>query len=208
MAENKLVVINAALRALGETEVENVQQSDAASSLDDAWDDARRELLSDYYWPFAVKRATLVAASPVLTTEEALEWDYAYDLPNDWLRTNELSHSGDFRHGLIADWAFENNRILCDHTPVYIRYVFDNEELTSWDAKFDAAMAYQLALTSNLQITNSRALTADLDTLLTGKRYAARAKNARDQQPRQRPEGTWNKSRRGSRKLQGGWGQF
>lgn len=205
MADDKLAVINAAMREIGEPEVASAGENDASTSLDNVYDEARRELLRDYHWPFATKRATLSAGT--LSTEEALEWDYVFTEPADWLRTIALSHNGDFRAGLIHEWAFESGRFLCNHDAAYLQYVFDETTTTNWDAGFDAALPLMMALKSSRQITNSDSLSRRLEELLVGKRYQSRSNAAGDKGPTRLPTGRWNRARRGTG-LTGGWGQF
>lgn len=206
MATNALAIINAALREIGEPVVTAAADTSASRSLNAAYDEARRGILRKYVWGFNKKRATLTAG--VLSTEEALEWDYVYTLPADWLATVSISHNGDFDSGVIKHSDFENGRILCDHNTAYILYLFDNTTTTAWDASFDEAFPLYLALKSNLQITNSADLTDRLAVYLAGKELTARTNSARDKGPQRRPMGNWNRSRQRAGGLLGGWGQF
>ena len=211
MADDQLAVVNSALRELGDPPVTDVTETANARDIVNAYDETRREMLRDYYWPFAIKRAQLVTSATALSTVEALEWDYAFDKPSDWIRTDMLSRSGDFRRDPIWEFDDEQNRILCNEDEAYIRYVFDQDDTTEFDATFDVAFALALASKTATQVTQSVSLGQRLEAMTQDRRFSARHKATTDKdRVTSLPGGRWRAGRHGRNSLSrnGSWRQF
>lgn len=193
MATSKLAVVNSALNDLGEPQVETLTDTRAARDIDAIYDVTLRDMLRDYDWNFATKRATLTADT--LTTEEALEWDYVYLKPNDWIATHRLSMTGDFERNPYLLFADEQNRVLARDTPMYMKYTFLQEDTTEFDSTFDEALSLSLAVKSGYKITQSGALKERLTMALRDKRPMASHQSAGDQRPRFKPAGSWRRAR-------------
>lgn len=106
--------------------------------------ETRNEVFRAHPWNCATKRASLLANA----TAPIWGFDYAYEIPNDCLRVlevlDETGSSGAYREGY--DWQLEERNIVTDLTaPLYIRYIFENTVVTTYDAEFIKALSYKLA---------------------------------------------------------------
>lgn len=124
---------------------------------------ARRALLEEHHFPFALRRATLAE-----TTNESDVWTYCYSLPSnclrplriiernltvfegvDWLSDIQLQR-WDYANRLLnergsADFEIENG-LLFTHVPeAVLVYRTDVTDTSKFTASFDAALGFMLA---------------------------------------------------------------
>src|SRR3546814_13116476 len=82
----------------------------------------------------------------VNATAPAMEFDYAHDLPADWLRTITV-HDNDAGLGALPflEMEVDATRVLATNSAdVFLRYVYPHTTEARWPADF--VMALQLAL--------------------------------------------------------------
>lgn len=110
------------------------------------WDIARRALLRDGSFNFAMKRASL----PMLAEVPAHGYGRAFQLPADCLKLVEV-------YGWSrGDYQLEGTRILCDAgAPVQIRYIRDVEEPAEFDGLVAEAFAQKIACLIGNKIAGS-----------------------------------------------------
>lgn len=197
MAENKLAIINSALRSLGEPKVYALDETDTSEVLSDAYDEVRESLLRTHHFNFARKREQLTDVQ--VSTLEEVEYKYAFQEPSDLIAIMELSFNGDFKHGLITDYVHENGRILTAYETTFIRYIFNQTDTTKFDALFDKYLPVALAL-DNVEVVNlSSTKLQALDRKYKNYRHMAETANLRDTGPRRKQPGNWRRSRTGNR---------
>jgi hypothetical protein len=104
----------------------------------------RDALIRSHWWRFARARAILSAN----TTDEPLsEWDYAYDLPTDFLRMKKPYEgvvSGETE--LEYTYSLEGKQILSNESSMKIRYIKRVTDPPSFDPLFVEVLVLQLAL--------------------------------------------------------------
>jgi hypothetical protein len=193
MAADALAIINIGLHALGEPRVAAADETNASRSLNAAYDETLRMLLRDYQWGFATKRSSLTAGT--LSTEEALEWDYVYTKPTDWLASIAFSETGEFDTNPYHDYSDEQNRILANCDTLYIKHTFLQTDTTQFDASFDKAFGLMLASESAYKVAASGTLWDRLSDLLAGRRIHSSSKSAQDQRPRSKRPGRFRRAR-------------
>ncbi len=201
MATDKLEVLVNALIHLGEPRVTTVTETKSVRDLDYAWDIVRKRVLRKFPFPFARSRAKLTSAATI--EPYSLEFDYSHSKPSDWLRTIDLSFSGDFDNNRIKDYLDENGLIYTDHEEVWIWQVYDHQDVTAWDAIFDDLMALELAEHCCQQITDSKTLNEMKQDELKRLRASAAAISSRDLEPQERPMGKFRQSRFGDSRNRG-----
>lgn len=92
-------------------------------------------------WNFAVELWTL-NQNP---TKPPFRWDYAYDLPNGWLRVLPITRDGS-RTGQPITHEVKSNRVLTSkNNPLYVELVMDRQEPGAWDPLFANLIAARLA---------------------------------------------------------------
>ena len=103
----------------------------------------RDALLRSHAWRFARARATLSANA----TAPDFEWDYAYDLPVDFLAMRtpyDINQSG--IESIQYSYALEGSQLLSNETSMEIRYVKKVTDPNEFDPLFVEVLVLQLAL--------------------------------------------------------------
>lgn len=122
---------------------ENEMTVDAVYQIfNDAWTRVVRFCLHEAYWNFATKTMEITASgSPVPG------WQFAFNKPNDWLRTIAVSTTSQFH--MEAMYHDEGGRLFANHDTLYIRFISneyggDNSAAT-WPEMFCRVLAHRLA---------------------------------------------------------------
>jgi hypothetical protein len=106
----------------------------------------RDDLLRSHPWNCAVSRVILAPE----VTAPAFDWAYAFLLPADWLRTLQVGY-----YGRELDYKHEGRRLLADTNVLPLRYVFRNEDESTWDAMLIELMELRMAWKLAYAITGS-----------------------------------------------------
>lgn len=114
------------------------------------YNQVRREVLRKAPWNFAIKRGILARNS----TSPMFQYADAYDLPSDHIRIltiNELD-------AIDVDYEIEDNQILLDNSggPLYVRYIFDQQTVTKFDALFTRLFYLELAMKMAINISGKQ----------------------------------------------------
>lgn len=135
MAASSTAICNSALIEIGGRLITDLSEDSVEANLcNEHYDRCRRALLYEHPWNFAIKRANLAAS----VTEPEYEYDYQFELPSDYIRLLEVE-------GNEEQWAVENNVIVANYTPLYIKYIADIESTDQFSAIFDEVLALKLA---------------------------------------------------------------
>jgi hypothetical protein len=120
--------------------------SDRALAAANLYPQVRDSVLRSHPWNCSIKRVVLSPDSAA----PAFEWDYAYTLPGDWLRTLSITE-----HREREPFASEGGKLLCNLGAVYLRYVFRNDNPATWDALLTRAMTLAMAAVLAIPVTES-----------------------------------------------------
>lgn len=168
MSQSQTDLCNSALQRLGAATIMSIgDNSREARACAVAYDSTRKSELRKRKWLFATKRKTLAAAS----TAPEFGYAYAFPLPSDCLRVLLPRDSS-------LDWKIESRQILTnsrvsplmigDPTPavsgsaLFLNYIADVEDATSFDPNFYDMLAIQLAIRLCEPLTNSNQKKASL----------------------------------------------
>ena len=191
-------VSNVALRLIGQPTIINRTDGSSTSNIvDDTFDDVRDDLLRSHPWNFATKRVKLAQSS----TAPVFEFDYAYPLPADWLRTISV-HSNDAGHSTILHRVEVINgqrAIVTSSDQVYIRYVYQETDPNVWAADFRRAVSLALARDWAVPISSSNTLQDQLNKQFQRTLARARSADGLGASPELRPRGSWANARGGFR---------
>jgi hypothetical protein len=122
------------------------EDSDRARLASNLYDPARDLLLRSHPWNCAIKRVVLSPDTDV----PAFGYSYQFTLPGDWLRTLSV---GDY--GAEIDYRIEGRKILADDSVLYLRYIFRNDQESTWDTMLIDAMTKTMSATMAYAITQS-----------------------------------------------------
>lgn len=192
-------VANVALREIGSTAITSISDgSDVANVVDDIYTEVRDDLLRSHPWNFATKRVQLAQSA----TDPAFEFDHAYVLPSDWLRTISV-HDNDAGHGtLVYRHEIVNGQqvLVTSSDAVYLRYVYQVTDPNLMSADFRRAFALSLARDLAIPLTSSNSMQEKYDQMANRAIARARSSDAMGSFPEFRPRGSWAASRGGFRR--------
>lgn len=197
MADNRLSLVNSALRHLGEPAALSLDETAAVRKVDATYDEARREMLRDWQWPFATARAQLTAEN--IDPVTALEWQYAHALPLNSLRILDLSGDGAFQVGRLYEdeYDIEGGLVLSNDENLYARYIQDVTDTTTFDATFDVVLPLMMASKAALDVSQSGTLRDRMLESLSVARVSAISLSEATRGVVRRRVGRWGASRHG-----------
>ena len=155
----KLIYYNKALRMLGETRLEAVdEERDLRYEMDDVWDDEFiKECLEQGLWNFAM-------TSVEINYNPSLEPDFGmhrvFDKPSTWCRTAMLC-SDPFFQSPLTFYEDQGSKWYCSLDVIYVTYVSDHTSLgldmSLWPKQFGnyvgAALAQKIMPTVNSSVS-------------------------------------------------------
>ncbi len=177
---SKVAIWNLSLSHLKTDPVVNIDPPDSDSkpaSVGAKWyDQARRHTLEDHPWKFASKRAILVNE----TTGPEFEYAYKYELPSDFIRVSRIGQNWE---DPVTDYEIEGNYILCNvPPPLYLKYVWDLEDVSKFSPKFVTTLSYKGAAFGAYEITGNANAVDAMEA-----QYAASLTSAASVQGQNRP---------------------
>ncbi len=192
---DRIDVINSALRRIGASRIsdpnEDVKNANVAR---DIYEDILEDLLRSNFWNFATRRQELSQLTEVPT----FEFDYAYALPSDWIRTVSVHPNGDGYQSTIKykeENVGDQNVILASTEQLFMRYIAMVSDVNLWAADFKQAMILALARDLAIPISSSNELREQMDTAARKALARARSTDAMGSTPERRPDGTWKRNR-------------
>ena len=189
-------VINVALRRIGANAITSLTDgSNEANVADDVYEGLRDDLLRSNNWNFATKRRKLAQSA----TAPTFEFDYAYPLPSDWIRTISV-HDNDAGYGTILYRMEEVNSqrcIVANSDQIYLRYVYKVTDPNKMSADFRDALSYAIARDLSIPLAASNTMFQLMDQKLNQSLSRARSSDGMGGFPEMRPRGSWAKSRGG-----------
>lgn len=175
MATSEVEICRNALLLLGDSEISSFDdQGDRVTLVANLWPNARDAVLRAHPWNCSVKRVALAAEA----TTPAFDYSYSYLLPGDWLRTLSVGLRGD-----APQFEQETGRILMDDSVCYLRYIFRNENVSTYDAMLVAAMEAYMAMLAAYPITKSASVQERMASLYDGQLKRARSVDGQEQPP-------------------------
>ncbi len=181
-------ICNSALIKLGETRTTAIFPSDGskgANLCNEQYDKMREELLRSHPWNFAgaLKKLAQLSDTP------AFEFDFAYQLPSDWLRVLTV-HDNDAGVGRVV-YRIQGDTLLSSATAIYLRYVKDVTDANAMDALFREALAWKLAADIALSLTQSMTTMEAAQKAFLLALGTAKGTDAVEDYPEQVPEDDW-----------------
>lgn len=175
---NQTDACNAALGRIGSFTIASIDEnSSEARQCKRHFDRIRQSLLRDFDFNFSVAWQVLSQISG----GAAFDYDYAYQLPSDYLRI--ISFDG-VRAGTRQNmWKIANSRLYTDDSSsdnAKLEYVRDVTDVTEWDSTFGEAFSWYLAAAIAPAITSDPKLALGL--LQAGQAFLSDAKGADTQE--------------------------
>jgi hypothetical protein len=183
-------IVNRALRLLKANRVTSLTDgTNAANAANDVYIEVRDDLLRAHNWNFATKRQKLAKSA----TAPVFEFDNAYPLPADWMRTVSV-HNNDAGAGSFLyreEEVDDQGSIVTSADEVWIRYIYRVTDPNRMPADFRTALSYNIALAipgvPNLSAAREERLESRADRILRKAKHSDAVGSA----PESRPAGSW-----------------
>lgn len=168
----KITICTNALLKLGALPISAFDENSTEALLcSNLWDEVRDSVLRSHPWNCAVKRVALAPTgiAPVY------DYSYAFTVPGDFLRLLEVDTTDDYK--------LEGGEILAADNPLYIKYIFKNENVATYDALLVSALSAYMQAELAYPITKSSSQQKAAWDLYTGKLRLARSVDAQEDPP-------------------------
>jgi hypothetical protein len=178
------------------------QGTKPANVVSDIYDEVLKTLLASGKWKFASTRVQLAKSS----TAPATEFDNAFVLPADWIRTISVSNNdvtiGNvmYKHGQVGS----QNVLESSSEDLFLNYVRFEEDPNLMTALFRNAFTIALARDMAVPLANSNTLEEQLAKKARVALGRAMAVDSMGSFPVNRPRGSWVTSRFRSHNSVGG----
>src|SRR5690606_6119324 len=182
MASSKTEICNSALTKVGAALIGDIDElSFNAEVCKEQYDKARRYVLRAHPWRFAIKRATLSA----IVSDPEWGYGYQFQLPSDCLKVVET----DLHDGI--KWEIENGKLLTNASAVKIKYIYNAQDVTVFDANFEEALALRLAADICYKLTQNATLQHALYSTYKAELAEARSVSAQETSGDEVEASTW-----------------
>jgi len=147
------------------------------------YDHCRKKALREHPWNFAAKRIILAASS----TTPVFGSTVAFPLPADFMRFITIQ-TEEGRQYSTEEYYLENGSILLTRdsggaTQMRLRYVYDIEDVTKFDAMFVDYLAHTIAVSLAFKITESNTSVQRVEQLKKQQGAIARAVSGQERPP-------------------------
>ena len=122
-------------------------------------------------WSRVRKRVQL----PPLAGAPAFGWVYQFQLPPDFLRLVSIGETDE-----SIEYEIENDKILSDQPIIKLRYVYDNEQPSTWDSLLVEAVTRALAAAFAYPLTASSTVQDAMQKMYVATLTAARGVNGQE----------------------------
>jgi len=147
MAKSTIDVINKSLILIGADIITDLSEGSVESTYAASlWDGVRQSCLRLHPWNFALKEIEL----PSVAGGSDFKHKHKYNLPSDFIRLITVYDDGAFK---LKGKSIYSNLPSCK-----VRYVYDNIDVSTWDASFVNVVAYKLASELAYPITKSSSM--------------------------------------------------
>ncbi len=195
----KTDIANVSLRRISEPRINDLDSdtTEEAIKARDVYDHLRKRLLRSHPWNFAVKRVELAQSS----TAPAFGYDYAYPLPSGFLRVVSVHASDSTRDQIeykietVTISGTDTRCIVTNASDVYLRYIYDVENVSLMDESFQDALAEALARDLALSMDHPANKVELLEMKAKKALSYAKSVDGIEDFPDAMPEGSWTTSR-------------
>jgi hypothetical protein len=188
MAESSTSICNQSLARIGSKRINDFD--DASDTKPEAiycrlfFDQTRRALLKDHYWPFAKSRVALSRDTEWdVDTDNDFGHTYAYHLPSDFLRLVLFYNGSEHPDGrTYYSYELEGKRLLTGETAVFLKYIKNITDVGAWDSLFIETMILLLSSKLSIPLTQEINVKQDIDKDLFSLIKKVRAMDRQEEQ--------------------------
>ena len=162
-----------------------------------AWDGVVEEAFNSGDWNFA-KASVALSANGALTP--AVGWSYAFDYPDDWIRTVTVSNNPSFL--TFKDYVDESGHLHANTPTLYLRFISEvnaaDDQISTWPTMFWRYAALKLAFDTCGRLTSGDTLEEKLRLRMEKALRQAKSVDARNENNKVIEPGSWLRARRGA----------
>lgn len=189
-------IANLALDALGEDIIADIESpiTKAGKAANRFYDVVRRAVLRAYAWNFAKKTVYIARTGTPVS-----DYSDAYTLPSDCLRL--LTVGGTSDEDSETDYDLRERDICINYgeaDALLIRYTFDQENVSKFDALFVTIFSLELALAIGYKITMKKSTEERLRARLAEETNKAITVDGQERVQRRRQRSKWLARRSGA----------
>jgi len=186
-------IVNAALVKVGATTISNLTDGTVnANFMNTRYEQVRDMCLARHPWNFATKRAQLAQ----LSTTPAIEFDFEYQLPADFIRVVSV-HSNNEGMGIV-EHKVEDGKILTSSDQCWLVYIYRMTNPNQMSAEFREFVSAVLAKEAAMGLVNSNTMLELMTKEAEKAERRARGVDAQEDLPTKMPAGSWVNSRTGT----------
>lgn len=180
-------IVNSALLKIGasKTIVSLTDDTPNAIKANAIFDIVRDALVRGGGWNFATTRVQLAQS----TTIPAFDYDFAYPLPADWLRTLRV-YDNDAGGGTV-EYRIEGTSILSYATEIWLLYLRRVTDPNVMTADFRELLSLKLAVELAIPVANSKSLRSELLREFKRERRTVGTASAIEDFADRFPDGSW-----------------
>ncbi len=140
----------------------------------------RNYVLSMHPWGCCRKRVLLPPDADAVgaLVVPAFDWAYQFSLPADFARMLAVGYDG-----YELNYVIENGKLLCDSTPIPLRYAYLNTNESAWSGLLVMAVTLAMRAVLAYPVTASTSLEQLIEQSIVGTLKTARAIDSTDQPP-------------------------
>jgi hypothetical protein len=172
-------IANMALTMLGaDTITAFTDSTEQARAMTAVYSYIRTDMLAEYPWSWAIKRAKLTAEKDIHGdyVEPSYGYSYQFVLPTGYVRMLEISTGS----VVMTNYRIEGSKILCDYTEIYVKYIATVADDAITDLQFCNAFIARLAAELAYKLTSNGTLAGQLAEMAMLKLSKAKAANAQE----------------------------
>lgn len=151
------------------------EEGDRAILALNLWPTSRDAIIRAHMWDCCIKRLTL---APLVAAPE-YGWAFQYQLPGDCVRLIGIGPVD----GYAVNHKVEGRTILANYNPLFVRYLFKNEDVETWDAGMVSYAEAYMAARMAWPITKDRGVASDMNALAASLLRQARGADAQQGVP-------------------------
>lgn len=168
--DSKLLIVNKALTKIGAKRLSSLNDGSPNSIIiNDIYDSCRDETQEEHVWSFCIQTVgltTLTLAVPLPNMNDGIST--AYGLPSDFLSVYLLSQPAQYRIEILkAPYITSGTQLalLSDQNTLSgMKYVFNNDDPTTYTAKYSDALACKIALECCFKISEAAQMAVAMET--------------------------------------------
>lgn len=197
MANSRTSIVNMSLARFGAKRINSYEDS-SDTKLEAIYcrlffEQTAKALIRSHWWRFAKDRVALSQD----TTDPDPQWDYAFHLPNDFLRAVGVYDGSSLIGGLTTDsYELAGKRLLINASSVNLKYIRWVPDVTEWDPLFVEVFVLHLAQRLVTPLSQDANLLVTINNELVPLTRKVRAMDRQEQDHVGRAElKTWNDAR-------------